>query len=116
MVILTKLHQLLQVFVQELLPELLVNVAQGFGVPTQVLNELYHLHVGHLGPVITGRVMLEVVVSLLVAEAPVEVPDGSEDVLAGVVLETFFIAKSTFGMVKLEVADEFVHHKEARQL
>ena len=53
---------------------------------------------------------------LLVTEAPVEIPYGTEDVHAAITLEVLAIAEGALGMVQLEVADKLVYHQEARQL
>ena len=115
-VVLTILQQLLQVFIKELLPQLLIYLAKRFGIPSQVLNELNHFHAGWLCPIVAGRVALEIVVTLLIAKAPVKVPNRSEDIFALFVIEVLAIAEGTLGMIQLEITDEFINHEESCQL
>ena len=95
---------------------MLVYLAKRFGVPSQVLDELNYFHARRLSPVIAGHIALEVVVALLVAKAPVEVPNRSEDIFACIIAKVLAIAESTLGMIQLEIANEFIHHKESCQL
>ena len=115
-VVLAVLYEFLQVFVHELLPELLVEVAHGFVVPSEVLDELLDLKVRHVYPEVAGRVGFEVGAVLLVAKAPVEVPYRTEDVLAGVCLEALAVAEGALRVIEFEVADKLINHEEAHQL
>ena len=115
-IVLAVLLQFLEVVLHELFPKPDIHLVDGRILEAQVADEVAHLEGWHIEPVVAGGLIDKIITVTLIAETPVEVPDWSEDVLAGVALETLAIAESALRVVELVVERDFVDHHETDEL